>query len=545
MPHCNPTGYSQRGPTTATAQLPTLQARRRARLPRARWIYLIALAAVGVAGAQPLGRLIRYLGSGYSASTADGIGCPPPAASFVISSSSMEPTLFGPAQAAQCQHCDLLWWVNDSTFDPLYPLECPDCGSRGRITPITRIGQTLPAQAIRSLSGPPPLGSLIVFRDPSQPAPEVKRLVGRPGERIELRQGDIWRNHHRWQKSVPDGLSTAVLVHVWEPSKRDSDPFGSNRPGYPRRGWSPVVMDFNESDASRWYYQHLRSDRSGPGRALVAGPIRAELSANHAISWPDTDARDVGLVVQLAAVTGELGLAIWTPCGPIAVQLSLEQRASGSRICLWWLDGRLLLGVEASPPTTGANVGKRDSGSGAHLWLDDQPGWQVWQWHADIESTRPVDSGNWRAVSPGGGPPAAGKLDLPIVPIPLAGAGKTFPELGSDRPVGISWRPRVGNRPSAPRAPIDWAWVIRDLHYTGPNGETDFLVTSGGPDAAGLIVLGDNPAIAYDSRQRWPGGLPSDSVIGQLKLAGSPWSSLESQAKSRHLEVPGGGHVSR
>jgi hypothetical protein len=457
----------------------------------------------------------------------------------------MEPTLLGPGQAAECRQCQYRWWVSDSTFDPLYPLMCCTCGGQARITTSVRMGQRIPFGSLCDLPEPPPIGSLIVFRDPTAETPEVKRLVGQPGDRVELRRGDIWRNHQRWQKSLLDGLSSAVLVNTWEPRHRDGIQPLSRGPARPRSGWSCDPQSRSHSGAAWWCYQHLRADRQRAGGELVAGAIRAELIANHATSWPDSDARDIGLIIQLAGEPSAFSLGIWTPHGPIGVQIPPALLAPGSRICLWWLDGRPLLGVASIASVQGETPNKSAGDEDVRSSVEDHSRWQLWQWSPITPSAPPPSSGQWIPDAADRRLPAPATSSSTIWPVPTELAAAELPELRSDRPVGFTWKPSTATAQALAIPPIDWAWVIRDLHYTGPNGETDFLVTSGGPNATGLIVLGDNPAIAYDARQRWPGGLPWDAVIGELKLPAAPWRSLESQAESPNLELRGGGTVSR
>jgi hypothetical protein len=56
------------------------------------------------------------------------------------------------------------------------------------------------------------------------------------------------------------------------------------------------------------------------------------------------------------------------------------------------------------------------------------------------------------------------------------------------------------------------AFVVRDIHYRGWNGEDEFRL----PAVAGYRLLGDNVSNSADSRQRWPEGIPSESIIGRI-----------------------------
>jgi hypothetical protein len=449
----------------------------------------------------------------------------------------MEPTLHGPGRAAKCQVCCHRWWVNRSTFDPLYPLECPQCGGLAQILEQLRAGQTVPASWLGEMPEPPPIGGLIVFHDPHQPAPEVKRLVGLPGDRIEVRRGDIWRNGRLWQKSIPEALSSAVLVNAWVPGQSGANRAPRNSPDRLRSGWSSAAASGGESGTIWWCYQHARSDRQGVGSALVVGAIRAELVANHAISWPDCDAHDIGMIVQLSGAPGTCRLAIWTPEGPIGVQIAAERLSAGARVCLWWLDDRPLFGVEATNPVQSPAPRDAVMASDEHIAVEAHRSWHLWRWCPSTPTTGPPCAGRWLAEPSLQGLSAPMATGSAFSPTPIAGGDDLLPELRSDRPVGFSWAPRTKSDRASAAPPFDWAWVIRDLHHTGPSGESDYVVTTGGPDGTGLILLGDNPPIAHDSRQRWPGGMPAEWVLGELRVQTSPWESLRLQAESPEPHV--------
>ncbi len=56
------------------------------------------------------------------------------------------------------------------------------------------------------------------------------------------------------------------------------------------------------------------------------------------------------------------------------------------------------------------------------------------------------------------------------------------------------------------------ASIVRDIHYRGWNGENEFSL----PAVAGYRLLGDNVSNSSDSRQRWPEGVPADSIVGRV-----------------------------
>ena len=69
---------------------------------------------------------------------------------------------------------------------------------------------------------------------------------------------------------------------------------------------------------------------------------------------------------------------------------------------------------------------------------------------------------------------------------------------------------------------IDQLIAFRDVFYRG-NGDSD--VQSWAPGEQ-LVVLGDNVSVSSDSRDRWPDGLPTNSVKGVVFQKESPMEVL-------------------
>jgi DNA-directed RNA polymerase subunit RPC12/RpoP len=60
---------------------------------------------------------------------------------------------------------------------------------------------------------------------------------------------------------------------------------------------------------------------------------------------------------------------------------------------------------------------------------------------------------------------------------------------------------------------IQKARIFRDLYYRGPNGEEDFALRP----VLGYHLLGDSVPNSYDSRQRWPNGVPREWILGRIE----------------------------
>lgn len=147
----------------------------------------------------------------------------------------MAETLLGAHRAALCPECKTMFPVDAGGMESCRILVCPGCGAR-----ISRkeavVSPVLPGDRVildRLTRGTP--GSrrtmerwdLAVFRHPEKPAELVlKRIVGLPGEAIEIRDGDVYADGQIARKSLRQFLTTAVPVAI-EDSR-------------PNLGWTPV-----------------------------------------------------------------------------------------------------------------------------------------------------------------------------------------------------------------------------------------------------------------------------------------------------------------
>ncbi len=161
---------------------------------------------------------------------------------FVVASGSMAPALVGPHASAVCDECGLPYAVGvegPESFDR--PTVCPNCGAAGG--PIEenahRGGDRLPV--IKSAFGgrSPRRWELTAFRQPESASQiAVKRVVGLPGETIEIRDGDVLVDGAVVRKSLAEQRAMAVLVY-------DND-------HRPRRDASLPPRWRADEDTSRW-----------------------------------------------------------------------------------------------------------------------------------------------------------------------------------------------------------------------------------------------------------------------------------------------------
>ena len=151
-------------------------------------------------------------------------------------SGSMAPWLYGPHGEAKCGDCGF-----DFVFDALDAptrehLDCPNCGGRTATMTSTRTlsGEQVLIDRRAFASRAPQRWEPVVFECQEQ-AGEVciKRVVGVPGDEIEIRGGDVYIDGQIARKSLEQQRSMAILVHD---SRWRTEDAGATRSGWRTSG---------------------------------------------------------------------------------------------------------------------------------------------------------------------------------------------------------------------------------------------------------------------------------------------------------------------
>ena len=131
-----------------------------------------------------------------------------------VAGSSMVPTLRGPHLAITCATCGQLFEVG-AEFET-DRAECPHCG-----TAIDSVDDIRMKSADHLLVDRtayefrlPRRWELVVFRSPEDGQLTVKRVIGLPGECLELRAGDLWIDGRIATKNLYDSRAMRQLVHI-------------------------------------------------------------------------------------------------------------------------------------------------------------------------------------------------------------------------------------------------------------------------------------------------------------------------------------------
>ena len=146
---------------------------------------------------------------------------------YMISTGSMAPCLLGFHKRVECPRCGRLFAFgvaydtdSDEEADELQRSRsravCPNCGQGGiDVSKVPRNhGDQLLVNKQAYLYDVPDRWEIIVFRNPAKATEAyVKRVVGLPGERLQLSDGDVFINDRRVQKDYEQQLAMRILVH--------------------------------------------------------------------------------------------------------------------------------------------------------------------------------------------------------------------------------------------------------------------------------------------------------------------------------------------
>ncbi len=233
-------------------------------------------------------------------------------APVVVAGASMAPALPGPHRNIVCRACGLRFPCDSEWLPPGGDAICPNC-----YFPDNPIADFPPRPGARLIVDraawtffTPRRWQPFVLVDPCDPrAWAVKRLVGLPGERIEIRAGDVWIDGRRAQKDLDALRSLAILVdddpcHAsagalsllpntpakgWRPARNESDWRRTDR------GWRLSADEHNqpERDQPDWLiYHHVQAPRA-PGLPAMPGPVLDDNAYEQAESRPLTPAPDL------------------------------------------------------------------------------------------------------------------------------------------------------------------------------------------------------------------------------------------------------------
>ena len=235
------------------------------------------------------------------------------AEAYIVPTGSMAPTLLGFHEEVVCPDCGAVFAVGlGDSNQPVSPL-CLNCGRRDFPNDLEhrraqlRGGDRLLVHKFLFNLREPRRWEVAVFDCPDDPGQAyVKRIVGLPGETVQLHNGDVFINGAIARKSLEEqrGMRLIVYDHDHPPPDIQEFPrFLARRgtEGHPApSGWEmagPRIMHRPRpvwDDQPDWLFYRHRDPRRG-----VLGPIRDEIPYNGWEGGGEHRIHDVGLVADL------------------------------------------------------------------------------------------------------------------------------------------------------------------------------------------------------------------------------------------------------
>lgn len=233
------------------------------------------------------------------------------AEAYIVPTGSMAPTLLGLHREYICPNCGKRFDVGVDESGRSGRAVCPNCGEDdlSGASAVECSGDRLLVQKHLFMLRPPRRWEVAVFQNPAEPSQAyVKRVVGLPGEAIQIQEGDLLINGRRAKKTLAEQRAMRIPVYDndFVPNDANRFPRWVFRHGGGRRplvsGWraagsrfvhEPTVEGTGELD---WLeYRHLQPDR---GRF---GPIRDYTPYNGADLPGESRVEDLMLEARVTA----------------------------------------------------------------------------------------------------------------------------------------------------------------------------------------------------------------------------------------------------
>lgn len=462
------------------------------------------------------------------------------AEAYIVPTGSMAPALAGNHKSTTCPCCGFPIMVGHQGYNPLdggseeerearrhyQDACCPNCGwEQLHLEQVAECpGDRLLVHKHLFEVRPPRRWEMVVFRNPQVERnyladTYIKRVVGLPGERLFISDGDVYINGEIARKTLGEfrAMRLPVFVNDYQPRDGDKQPrwFGWDRQSrwQPEDGGRRFHIDARATKADfDWLcYRHLVRDRE-----------------DGKVHWLEDDIKDVagynGGHVQERRVHDLL--------------LDADLRCKGAG----WLavavtDGHDDVLIEIPLGLTGMATVRNVS---ANRRFSDKPPPPVVSLSCQINVDQPLhlEAGlvDRRLLLALNGKEIFGNIDLPTVlpardrhglrgPLALGGAGPV--SLGV---YGLE-------------ADVMHLRLFRDIHYTERNGRSVYpnAITKVVELQAGeFFMLGDNSANSYDSRCWQSPVVREEYLVGKAFLVHLPTRLLEWQqfGEPRAMAVP-------
>ena len=234
------------------------------------------------------------------------------AEAYVVPTGSMAPTILGFHWEADCPNCRARFAVGmDERGRLMGRPVCPNCGQDGfdPSAGVAASGDRLLVQKFLFDIRPPRRWEVAVFQSPLEPSQAyVKRVVGLPGESVQIVDGDVWIDGRIARKTLAEirAIRIPVFDNQFQPRDAARFPRWSFRADRSRRfhptGWEAVGTGFahhathaSDEGEDRLEYRHWDPDRG------QYGPIRDSYPYNGGDQRGGHVVRDVLFECRLSA----------------------------------------------------------------------------------------------------------------------------------------------------------------------------------------------------------------------------------------------------
>lgn len=382
-----------------------------------------------------------------------------------IASGSMAPFLLGPHAVFACADCGFRLACEPESSDTGRPMVCPNCGHRQdpAAGPLVA-GERVVLDRTAGHLCPPRRWETVAYRSDAVPQRwETKRVVGLPGERLEIRGGDIYADGRILRKTLAELRQVALLVHDNTCTPQSTD--------FPAR-WLPEHDNLH--DPRPWIsYRHWPCYDTPIPRGSEAPPVDDD-PYNAALSRPVFPVRDLLLSCRLT-LHGQ-GRLWWRYDGPAGrYELGVDYPAGS------WT----LFGADKILDSSARHLAFPPPAHGCwHFAVYDE---QIVLAVNDVELVTYAFSARPRRPAPTDSRVAAGD------------SGREAPRNWA----GLPTRP-LAIAAEGIEIEFEQLRVFRDLFYVNPDGLPLPWTATARLGPREFFVLGDNVPVALDSRHHGP-----------------------------------------